>query len=138
MLFSSSKRHIPLLFSLFMLAKKNFICYDIYAGLDGEIAVLCNPQSAIVGLNACERCKFCKYVLVFSVMKSRSHAIKIFEPCQSLTAASLRGHFGVPWGSFGGEKKTWGSYGIYINPRCPALKIKRTWKSSPFLVNKKP
>ncbi len=64
--------------------------------IDGELAVLCNLQSAIVGLNTCLRFDIVKYVYKDLALKSRSYAIKISEPCQSLTAASLRGHFDVP------------------------------------------
>lgn len=38
---------------MFLLDKLFEILYHILAGIDGELAVPCNLQSAIAGLNAC-------------------------------------------------------------------------------------
>ena len=70
--------------------------YNNKTRLDGELAVPCNLQSAIAGLNASlgiSRSKMYKLILT---MKSRSHATFAPEPCQVLTEASLREYKCVP------------------------------------------
>ena len=74
----------------------NLLVYNNCTGLDGELAVPCNLQPAIAGLNAClgnARSKMCRLILA---MKSRSYATVAPEPCQALTGASLREYNCVP------------------------------------------
>lgn len=54
------------------------------------------PTIRYSGVECLARFEFVKYVQVEIAKKSRSYAIKILEPCQVLTEASLRGQFGVP------------------------------------------
>ena len=54
------------------------------------------PTIRYSGVEGLARFEYVKYVCDIWAMKSRSYAIKIFESCQVLTEASLRGHFGVP------------------------------------------
>lgn len=54
------------------------------------------PTIRYSGVECLMRFKFVKYERSAMMLKSRSYAIKIFEPGQSLTTASLRGHFDVP------------------------------------------
>ena len=54
------------------------------------------PTIRYSGVECLIRFESSEYVQKNQVLKSRSYAIKILEPCQVLTEASLRGHFGVP------------------------------------------
>ena len=80
----------------FLLIFSQKSCIIFKAGLDGELAVPCDLQSATAGSNArpgCNVSNMCKGVMV---MKARSYATLVLEPCQALTGASLRGADRVP------------------------------------------
>lgn len=74
------------------------LCYNEQAALDGEVAVPCNPQSAIAGLNSRLRLSSCGVRPMQEVLTNRSCATGTSEPCQVLTEAALRRHFRVPQG----------------------------------------
>ena len=70
----------------------------------GELVVPCNLQSTTVGPTSLSRGKLVLQAVMLSVMKLRSCATVSREPSQSLTAAALSEHNGVPQGSFGGAR----------------------------------
>lgn len=67
-----------------------------FAVLDGEVAVPCNPQSAIAGLNSCSRSLLCKVWLMQVVLKNGSYATETHEPRQVRKEAAVSGIFRVP------------------------------------------
>jgi len=66
--------------------------------LDGEVAVPCNLQSAIAGVNPFDEGRAVGAVRGIGAMIFWSCATERFEPCQVLTEAALRGLFRVPRG----------------------------------------
>jgi len=70
----------------------------------GELVVPCNLQPTIVGPISLSRGKLVVQAVEFFALKSRSCATIAREPSQSLTAAALSEHNGVPQGSFGGAR----------------------------------
>ena len=68
----------------------------VNAVLGGKIAVSCNLQSALAGLNSFLRLFVCKVCLVHVVLTSGSCAMESHEPCQVRKEAALSGTFHVP------------------------------------------
>jgi len=68
----------------------------IHTVLDGEMAVPCNPQSALAGLNSHPRYDACKACLVQVVLTIGSCATETHEPGQVRKEAAISGFFCVP------------------------------------------
>jgi hypothetical protein len=80
-----------------MLSTPNLI--NKFAVLDGEVAVPCNLQSAIAGLNSYSRFVLCKVWLMQVVLTNGSYATETYESRQVRKEAAVSGHFRVPQGS---------------------------------------
>ena len=70
----------------------------VNAVLGGKVAVSCNLQSALAGLNSFLRLFVCKVCLMHVVLTSGSCAMETHEPCQVRKEAALSGTFYVPRG----------------------------------------
>ena len=66
--------------------------------LDGEVAVPCNLQSAIAGLNSYVRFELCEVWLMQVVLKNGSYATETHESRQVRKEAAVSGIFRVPQG----------------------------------------
>ncbi len=76
---------------MFLLLLFVSICDKIvFAVLDGEVAVPCNLQSALAGLNSYLRLILCEAWPFWTVLTIGSYATSTSEPCQVLTEAALR------------------------------------------------
>ena len=64
--------------------------------LGGALAVSCNPQSAIAGLNSFPRLIYPVPLGRYGVLTVGSYAIGIYEPGQVLTEAAISGFVYVP------------------------------------------
>ena len=64
--------------------------------LGGALAVSCNPQSAIAGLNPFPRLSWLIPLFWFGVLTAGSYAIDRHEPGQVLTEAAISGLLYVP------------------------------------------
>jgi hypothetical protein len=64
--------------------------------LAGELAVPCNLQAALAGVNSSPRLDLCEVWSICSVLKVGSCAIRSFEPCQIRKEAALRKKSYVP------------------------------------------
>ena len=64
--------------------------------LGGTLAVSCNPQSAIAGLNSFPRPTCSTPLDGYGVLTVGSYAIDNCEPGQVLTEAAISGRFYVP------------------------------------------
>ena len=66
-----------------------------FAVLDGEVAVPCNPQSAIAGSNSYLRFALCKVWLMQVALTNGSCATETHEPRQVRKEAAVSGIFRV-------------------------------------------
>jgi hypothetical protein len=67
-----------------------------FAVLDGEVAVPCNLQPAIAGLNSYVRSELCEVWLMQVVLTNGSYATETHEPRQVRKEAAVSGIFRVP------------------------------------------
>ena len=72
--------------------------------LGGQLAVACNPQSALAGLNSRPRELAPGSVRRPEVLMVRSHAMSACEPGQDREVAALSDTAHAPWGSRIGAK----------------------------------
>jgi hypothetical protein len=71
----------------------------VFAVLDGEVAVPCYPQSAVAGLNSCQRSWGVRTSFRYPVLTVGSFAMNAYEPGQVRKEAAVSKMFHVPKGS---------------------------------------
>ena len=104
--------------ALYWYNKWTFIIFINPTALDGELAVLCNLQSATAGLNSSKRCRSFEVCHRKVVLTVGPFAIGTCEPCQVRKEAAVRKTSYVPEDSLTWANSLRNVWKPMINERC--------------------